>query len=384
MGTKITSMEYDILLKDGTVIAPSEGLNDQVDVAIANGQVAAVSKNIDPQKAERTISVSGKYVVPGLVDIHAHVYVGVTTWGVAADPACQTTGVTTIVDAGSSGWATFSGFRNYIVQPTQTRILCYLHISGIGLVYGPVGEMLDLRYADPGKVADTIIKNRDLIVGVKVRQGGAQVGDNGVEPLKLAIEAAERAGVPVMCHIGAGVSLPEILKLMRPRDVITHCFQGRGDSILDEKGRVIPDAWAARQDGVIFDVGHGGGSFSYDVAKQAMEQGFISDVISTDLHTGNINGPVYNLPTTLSKFLHLGLSLEEVIEKATIQPAKAIQRDDEIGRLKIGSPADITVLDLLDGEFEFFDTHRKMFVGNQKLEAIFTINQQTITECVTT
>ena len=384
MGTKITSMEYDILLKDGTVIAPSEGLNDQVDVAIANGQVAAVSKNIDPQKAERTISVSGKYVVPGLVDIHAHVYVGVTTWGVAADPACQTTGVTTIVDAGSSGWATFSGFRNYIVKPTQTRILCYLHISGIGLVYGPVGEMLDLRYADPGKVADTIIKNRDLIVGVKVRQGGAQVGDNGVEPLKLAIEAAERAGVPVMCHIGAGVSLPEILKLMRPRDVITHCFQGRGDSILDEKGRVIPDAWAARQDGVIFDVGHGGGSFSYDVAKQAMEQGFISDVISTDLHTGNINGPVYNLPTTLSKFLHLGLSLEEVIEKATIQPAKAIQRDDEIGHLKIGSPADITVLDLLDGEFEFFDTHRKMFVGNQKLEAIFTINQQTITECVTT
>ena len=374
-------MEYDILLKGGTVIAPSDGLNDQADVAIANGLITAVSKNIDPQKAERTISVSGKYVVPGLIDIHAHVYVGVTTWGVSADPACQTTGVTTIVDAGSSGWATFPGFRNYIVKPTQTRILCYLHISGIGLVYGPVGEMLDLRYADPGRVADTIIENRDLIVGVKVRQGGAQVGDNGVEPLKLAIDAAERAGVPIMCHIGAGVSLPKILKLMRPKDVITHCFQGRGDSILDGKGRVIPDAWAARQDGVIFDVGHGGGSFSYDVAKQAMEQGFISDVISTDLHTGNINGPVYNLPTTLSKFLHLGLSLEEVIEKATIQPAKAIQRDDEIGRLKIGSPADITILDLLDGEFEFCDAHGKIFTGNQKLEALFTISQQKITEC---
>ena len=377
-------MEYDVLLKGGTVIAPSDGLNNQVDVAITNGLISKVSKDLDPQKAERTISVSGKYVVPGLIDIHAHVYVGVTTWGVAADPACQTTGVTTIVDAGSSGWATFPGFRNYIVQPNQTRILCYLHISGIGLVYGPVGEMLDLRYADPGRVAETIIKNRDLIVGVKVRQGGFQVGDNGVEPLKLAIEAAQRADVPVMCHIGAGVSLPEILKLMRPKDVVTHCFQGIGDSILDDKGRVIPDAWAARQDGIIFDVGHGGGSFSYDVAKQAMEQGFISDVISTDLHTGNINGPVYNLPTTLSKFLHLGLSLEEVIEKATSQPAKAIQRDDEIGHLKIGYPADITVLDLLDGEFEFFDTHRKMFVGNQKLAASFTINRQTITECSTT
>ena len=374
-------MKYDTLLKGGTIIEPSGGLNKQADVAIADGRITAISENIDPQKAKQTISVLGKYVVPGLIDIHAHVYVGVTTWGVAADPACQRTGVTTIVDAGSSGWATFPGFRDYIVQPNQTRILCYLHISGIGLVYGPVGEMLDLRYADPGKVADTIIKNRDLIVGVKVLQGGAQVGDNEVEPLKLAIKAAERADVPIMCHIGAGVSLPKILKLMRPKDVITHCFQGIGDSILDSKGRVIPDAWAARRDGVIFDVGHGGGSFSYDIAKQAMEQGFISDVISTDLHTGNINGPVYNLPTTLSKFLHLGLSLEEVIEKATSQPAKAIQRDDEIGRLKIGYPADITVLDLLDGEFEFYDTHDKLFVGNQKLEALFTINQQTITEC---
>jgi len=165
--------------------------------------------------------------------------------------------------------------------------------------------------------------------------------------------------------------------------VITHCFQGVGDSILDEKGRVIPDAWAARQDGVIFDVGHGAGSFRYEVAQQAMQQGFISDVISTDLHIGNINGPVYDLPTTLSKFLHLGLSLEAVIENATIQPAKAIQRDDEIGHLKIGSPANITVLDLLDGEFEFFDAHRKKFVGHQKLEALFTIRQQTITECIT-
>ncbi len=376
-------MRYDILLTGGTVIDPLGSLNDQFDVAIVDGKIVDVAKNIDPQKAARTIAVPGKYVVPGLVDIHAHVYVGVTTWGIAADPACQTTGVTTIVDAGSSGWATFPGFSDYIVGPAQTRILCYLHISGIGLVYGPVGEMLDLRYADPGRVADTIIENRDLIVGVKVRQGGAQVGDNGVEPLKLAIEAAERADVPIMCHIGAGVRLPEILKLMRPGDVITHCFQGVGDSILDEKGRVIPDAWAARQDGVIFDVGHGAGSFRYEVAQQAMQQGFISDVISTDLHIGNINGPVYDLPTTLSKFLHLGLSLETVIEKATIQPAKAIQRDDEIGHLKIGSPANIAVLDLLDGEFEFFDAHRKKFGGHQKLEALFTIRQQTITECIT-
>jgi dihydroorotase len=235
--------------------------------------------------------------------------------------------------------------------------------------------MHELEYADPVKVADTLMQNRDITIGVKVRQGRAQVGDNGVEPLKLAIKAAERAGTPVMCHIGAGVPLPEVLKLMRPGDVITHCFQGNGDNIIDEVGRVIPEAWAARRDGIIFDVGHGAGSFRYEVAQRAMEQGFISDVISTDLHTGNINGPVYDLPTTLSKLLHLGLSLEEVIEKSTIAAAKAIRRDNELGHLKIGSVADVAVFELIEGEFEFFDTHSTMFIGKRKLQAALTIRE---------
>jgi dihydroorotase len=233
--------------------------------------------------------------------------------------------------------------------------------------------MHDLEYADPGKVADTLAQNRDITIGVKVRQGKSQVGDNGVEPLKLAIKAAELAGTPVMCHIGAGVLLPDVLQLMRPGDVITHCFQGRGDGILDDKGRIIPDAWAAREDGVIFDVGHGAGSFRYEVAQRAMEQGFISDVISTDLHTGNINGPVYDLPTTLSKFLDLGISLEKVIEKSTITAAKAIRCEDELGHLKPGTIADVAVFDLLEGEFEFFDTHGTMILGKRKLHAYLTI-----------
>ena len=176
-----------------------------------------------------------------------------------------------------------------------------------------------------------------------------------------------------MCHIGAGVPLPDVLKLMRPGDVITHCFQGRGDSIIDDKGRVIPEAWSARNDGVIFDVGHGMGSFSYEVAQRAMEQGFISDVISTDLHTGNINGPVYDLPTTLSKFLHLGLSLDVVIEKSTIAAAKTIRREAELGHLKIGTVADVAVFDCISGEFEFRDTHGTVLIGNQKLQPYLTI-----------
>ena len=280
-----------------------------------------------------------------------------------------------MVDAGSPSWVTFPGFKEFIAKPSQTEILTYIHISGIGLIYGPVGEMHDLAYANPGQVAETLQKHRDITVGVKVRQGKMQVGDNGVEPLKLAIQAAEQAGTPVMCHIGAGVPLPDVLALLRPGDVLTHCFQGNGDNIVDEKGRVIPEAWKARDDGVIFDVGHGGGSFRYEIAQRAMEQGFISDVISTDLHTGNINGPVYDLPTTLSKIMHLGLSLAEVIEKATFSAAKAIRREAQLGHLKIGTVADVAVFELLEGEFAFFDSHGTKFIGDKKLKSVLTIRE---------
>lgn len=368
-------MKYDILLKGGTVIDAAQGLNAVRDVAIAAGVIAAVEPDIPEDAATQTVSVKDKYVTPGLVDIHTHVYYGVTTWGIRPDAVCPTAGTTTVVDAGSPSWATFPGFREFIAEPAQTNVLTYIHISGIGLVYGPVGEMFDMAYADPVRVAETLQQHRDITVGVKVRQGKGQVGDNGVEPLKRAIEAAARAETSVMCHIGAGVPLPDILKLLRPGDVITHCFQGNGDNIVDEKGRVIPEAWKAREDGIIFDVGHGAGSFHYEIAQRAMEQGFISDVISTDLHTGNINGPVYDLPTTLSKLMHLGLSLEDVIDKATFSAAKAIQREAQLGNLKVGTVADIAVFEVLEGEFEFFDAHGTKFIGNQKLKAALTIRE---------
>ena len=372
---KGTDMKYDILLKGGTVLDAAQGLNAVRDVGIAGGVIAAIEPDIPETAATQTLLVHDKYVTPGLVDIHTHVYHGVTTWGIRADGVCPSTGTTTVVDAGSPSWVTFPGFREFIAEPARTNILTYIHISGIGLVYGPVGEMHDMAYADPGRVAATLQAHPDITVGVKVRQGKMQVGDNGVEPLKLAIEAAERAGTPVMCHIGSGVPLPDILRLLRPGDVITHCFQGNGDNIVDEKGRVIPEAWKAREDGVIFDVGHGGGSFRYEIAQRAMEQGFISDVISTDLHTGNINGPVYDLPTVLSKLMHLGLTLPEVIEKATFSAAKAIRREAALGHLKVGTLADVAVFEVLSGEFEFFDTHDTRFIGNEKLNAVLTLRE---------
>lgn len=368
-------MKYDILLKGGTIIDPAQGINGVYDLGISDGLIAAIDDDIPQTLAKRTIPVKNKYVTPGLIDIHTHVYYGVTTWGIRADDICPTTGTTTVVDAGSASWASFPGFNEFIAKPAQTNILNYIHISGIGLIYGPVGEIHDIAYADPDRVADTLIANRDRTVGVKVRQGKMQVGNNGVEPLKLAIQAAEQAQTPVMCHIGEGVPLPDVLELMRPGDVITHCFQGNGDNIVNERGDVIPEAWQAQKDGVIFDVGHGGGSFDYEIAQRAMEQGFISDVISTDLHTGNINGPVYDLPTTLSKLMHLGLSFEEVIEKATFNAAKAIKRKDELGNLRIGTIADIAILDIIDGEYEFFDAHDRKFIGSQKVDAILTIRE---------
>ncbi len=365
--------KYDLLLKGGTVIDAAQDLNAARDVAIADGVIAAVESDIPERAAIQTISVKDRYVTPGLIDIHTHVYYGVTTWGIRADAVCPTAGTTTVVDAGSPSWVTFPGFREFIAEPAQTNILTYIHISGIGLVYGPIGEMIDIAYAAPERVADTLKQHRDITIGVKVRQGKMQVGDNGVEPLKLAVEAAERAETSVMCHIGAGVPLPNILRHLRPGDVITHCFQGNGDNIIDEKGRIIPEVWKAREDGIIFDVGHGAGSFHYEVAQRAMEQGFISDVISTDLHTGNINGPVYDLPTTLSKLIHLGLPLADVIEKATFSAAKAIQREGQLGNLKVGTVADVAVFDVIEGQFEYFDSHGTKFIGDKKLKTELTI-----------
>ena len=368
-------MRYDILLKGGIVVDPASQLNDQRDIGIRQGRVVAIQRNISAEEAALTVPIAGKYVTAGLVDMHTHVYAGVSTFGVKPDPVCTRTGVTTVVDAGSASWTSFPGFRQYVVEPAITRVLAFVHISGISLIDETVGEMHNLEYAKPEKVAQTVIENQDIAVGIKVRQGKFEVGNNGVEPLKLAIEAAELANVPVMCHIQAGIPLPEVLRLLRPGDIITHCFQGCGDGIIDDKGRVIPEVLAARKDGVIFDVGHGRFSFTYEVAKQAMEQGFIPDVISTDLHTGNISGPVHDLPTTLSKFLHLGLSLDEVIEKSTIAPARAIRRDGELGHLRIDSVADLAVWDLVGGEFEFCDAQGKKYIGKEKLQAHLTIRQ---------
>ncbi|MBM3214410.1 amidohydrolase/deacetylase family metallohydrolase [Candidatus Poribacteria bacterium] len=363
----------DLLIRGGRVIDPSSGLDGVRDVAISNGRIHSIERDLSGLACRESLDVRDKIVTPGWVDIHAHTYWGVTTWGILPDPLCLASGVTTIVDAGSPGWANFPAFRKWIVEGSHTRVLSFVHISGIGLTYALVGEMEDLRYASVEYTAQTIDEHAAITTGVKVRQGASQVGTNGVKPLRLAIAAAEAAGTRVMVHIGAGVPLPDVLGLLRPGDIVTHCFHGRGDSILDDRGSFLPEVHDARQAGVLFDVGHGSGSFHYPTGRRAIESGFLPDVISSDLHSISVEGPVFDMPTTASKFLNMGMSLRDVIDRVTAAPAKAIGREGEIGALVPGRVADVAVFDLDEGEFEFFDTHGIREVGSQRLTTWATV-----------
>ncbi|MDP6041016.1 MAG: amidohydrolase/deacetylase family metallohydrolase, partial [Candidatus Latescibacteria bacterium] len=303
-------MPYDLILKNATVIDPSQNINAIIDVAIQDGIIKNVAQSII-EPAKETIDLTGKILTPGWIDIHAHVFAGATTWGIQADALCLATGVTTVVDAGSPGWANFIAFHDFIAAPARTQILTFVHISGIGLTYGPLGEMQDIRYADPERTAFVVHNWPDTCVGIKVRQAIGQVGDNGVEPLKLAVRAAEMTDTPVMVHIGNGVPVSSVINELRSGDIITHCYRGGGDTtlgdtILNDQNIIRPEVQQARQKGILFDVGHGGGSFLFETAKQALTQDFLPDVISTDLHSGSLNSPVYSLPETASKLLNLG------------------------------------------------------------------------------
>ncbi|MDA0712100.1 MAG: amidohydrolase/deacetylase family metallohydrolase, partial [bacterium] len=323
-------MSFDLLLKNATVIDPSQGIHGSFDVAVKEGRIAALAASLSDPAGE-VIDLSGKVLTPGWIDIHAHVFAGATTWGIHADALCLASGVTTVVDAGSPGWANFLAFRDHIVSPARTRVLTFVHISGIGLTYGPVGEMRDMSYADPERTAYTIDSHRDICVGVKVRLATNLVGQNGVEPLRQAVMAAEMAKTPVMVHMGAGVTVADTMAELRPGDIVTHCYRGDGDAtlgdtILNAQGAIRPEVREARKRGILFDVGHGGGSFLFETAKTALSHHFLPDVISTDLHTGSVCDPVHSLPETASKLLNLGIPLTDIVRQTTSAAAQSIGR----------------------------------------------------------
>jgi dihydroorotase len=362
---------YDLLLKGGHVLDPAQDFNATADVAFLNGLVAAVQADIPAGAARDVRDVTGKLVVPGLIDLHTHVYWGGTSLGVDPEQVARQSGATTLVDAGSAGAGNIAGFRRHVIEPSPVRILSYLNISFPGIFAFShaimMGEASDLRLVDAGEAVSAARAHADIIVGIKVRVGRNAGGTSGIVPLEIALEAAEEVGLPLMVHIDfPPPSYSQVLERLRPGDILTHAFRPFPNSPLDGHGQVRRELHEAREREVIFDIGHGMGSLSFDTARAMLDQGFLPDVISSDVHILSIHGPAYDLTVTMSKFLCLGMPLSEVIRAGTWGPARAMSREN-LGSLRPGAIGDATVLKLQDGEFDYHDATGALMRGKQRL-----------------
>jgi len=360
----------DLLLKGGILLDPIAGVEAKRDLAFSNGVVSAVGEDLSSSGAKEVVNCSGNYVSPGLIDLHVHVYQHVSHYGVDPDRCLLNYGVSTAVDAGSAGAATYSGFLEYVVKPSSTRLFSFLNISSIGLLDSNVGELQELRYADINKAVKIIEENRETIKGVKVRLSRKYVNPlEGLKPLFLAVEAADITDLPVMVHPQDAPcdTIDHILTALRPGDILTHCFHGGTCGILNRDGTIRKAVLKAVKEGVIFDVGHGRGSFVWEIAEQALAQGFSPQTISSDLHRYNLNGPVYSLLVTASKFLYLGLPLSEVIKKVTNNPAIVLGEQGHIGTLTPGAAGDALIFSIENGSFNFQDSKGSIRVGNQSI-----------------
>ena len=365
-------MSYDLVLRNGRVIDPSQRIEQVADVAFANGRVAAVGGRLDAGAAD-VRDVSGCIVTAGLIDLHTHVYWGGTSLGIDAEDYARRSAVTTCVDTGSAGPGNFAGFRRHVIERSAVRILPYLHVSFAG-IYGfsnrvMVGEGHDLRLLAARDCLDVVQANRDLIVGIKVRLGRNASGEAGIVPLDVAEQVADETGLPLMVHIDEPPpSYEAVLDRLRPGDVLTHAFRPFPNAPIDGRGKVKPAVLAARQRGVLFDIGHGMGSFSWKTARAMMAEGFAPDTISSDVHALCINGPAYDQVTTLSKFLALGMRLGDVIAASTVNAAATLKRPD-LGSLKVGSVGDASILSLDEGEFALEDVLGEVVTADKRLHA---------------
>ena len=367
---------YDLIVTGGRIIDPSQKFDQIADIGIRNQKIVEIKPQLT-KKSAQTINASGKIITPGLIDLHAHCYPQASAIGLPADELVYLTGTTTLVDAGDAGANNFSAFKHYIAAQARSRMYAFLHISSIGLAGFPVGEMKNIEYANIDLAARTLNENSDILLGIKVRESLDVVGENGIEPLRRAILAAERSGVKgarVMCHIGnAPGDLSVLLDTLRPGDILTHAYSGAGNNTV-QNGKLIAAALEAKKRGVIIDVGHGGGSFDFTIAEPAIQQGLIPNTISSDLHAYSGNSPsIPYLPNVMSKFLTLGFTVNEVIAMTTSHPGKIINRDPLLGTLKNGASADITIFDLIEKPTEWLDTK-----GNKRPGQMAFVPFQTI------
>ena len=382
VGGKLAAQEYDLLINDGHVIDAKNGIDQLMDVAIHEGKIAKVDSRIPERSAKKVIEARGFYVVPGLLDIHSHnfhgtepdAYLSNSDTALPPDGFSFRTGVTTIVDVGGAGWRNFKQFKKQTIDRSKTRVLSFLNIIGSGMKGGAIEQNLDDM--NPKLTAMVAKQYPGVVVGVKL----AHYHGFDWTPTERAVEAGKLANIPVMIDFGG--SDPELsietlfMEKLRPGDIFTHTYahvNGR-TPIVDEKGKVRDYVFAAQKGGIIFDVGHGGGSFLFEQAVPAMKQGLKPNSISTDLHTGSMNGGMKDLINVMSKFINMDMPLNEVIAVSTWQPAQIIKRED-LGHLSEGAVADVAILNLRKGDFGFIDTKRKKMKGNQKLECELTLRE---------
>jgi len=364
-------MPFDLILRGGRLIDPSQKLDAVTDIAFAGGKVAMVGSALKADAGTDVRDVSGLIVTPGLIDLHTHVYWGGTSLGIDAEAFCRACGVTTAIDTGSTGPGNFAGFRKHVIEPSEVRILAYLHVSHAG-IFGfsnrvMVGESEELRLMDPIGAVEVVEANRDLIVGIKVRVGRNSSGTSGIVPLDIALEVAEEVGLPLMAHIDhPPPSYEEVVARLRPGDVLTHAFRPFPNTPATAQGTVKKVVTEARERGVLFDIGHGKGSFAFKTARAMLANGFYPDTISSDIHALCIDGPVFDQVTTLSKFLCMGMPLPDVIAASTLNAAMALRRP-ELGGLKTGSVGDATVISVRQGSFDYVDVVGEHLSGDRKI-----------------
>jgi dihydroorotase len=378
----IKAQTYSIIIKGGHVIDPKNSINEVMDIAVKDGKIALIAKNIDVKDAIQIVDAHGLYVTPGLIDIHTHVFFGTNLDqqymdgpnAVVPDGFTFRVGVTTIVDAGSSGWRTFAAFKMQTIDKSQTRVLAFLNIVGEGMRGGPFEQ--NLKDMDARVTADFVRNNAKEIVGIKL----AHFEGHDWTPVDRAVEAGKLADVPVMIDLGGSkppLSLEELfMQHLRPGDIFTHCFAqlaGGREYIVDlQTNKLKPFVLEARKKGIVFDIGYGGISFAFSQGIPAIKSGFYPNSISTDLHIGSMNGAMKDMLTTMSKFLAMGMDLQSIINASTWTPAKIIKRE-ELGNLSVGSEADITILNVRKGKFGLFDYTGYKIQSDKKLECEMTI-----------
>jgi dihydroorotase len=376
--------KFDLLIRNANVMDPSQSLSGKRDIGIRFGKIELIDGSIAPERAQRVMDAAGRLVTPGLIDLHCHTYPYGSAIGIPADELIAHQCTTTVVSAGDGGANNFAAFRRFVVPASRTRQFAFVHIAVAGLAGFPVPELFNIDYAQPEIAARAVAENADMVLGVKVRMSENVIARHGTEPLKRAIKACELSGVPakIMCHIG-GVAdqalMSQILDLLRPGDVLTHCYSGApnnagmGTNIVQD-GKLLPAALAAKKRGVIFDIGHGGGSFDYTIAEAAIQQGCPPDTISSDVHVFSANTPgMPYLPWVMSKFIGLGFSMSEVISMATTAPARVIGRIPKHGTLQVGAPADLSIFEVVEGAVSFVDTRNNKRDGKVYLKPSGTV-----------